>query len=936
MRWLVVTTCASWALLCGAARAQIEPQPHPDDEQKAQAKPPPPPTLQKAPALVAPADPIYPEEARAANRAGDVVLRITIDEEGNVERIDVQKSAARPDVGDDVAGRALDWAAMGAAANFEFAPATFCVTDVAADGTQSQRCDVPGKVAIDYQTTFQLEEKKVEVPAVAPEIAATNYVGVVREAASKDALEGVEVGVELGKDTVKTALTDSEGRFEMKAIPVGTYRVTFTQSGYEPAFVDEEFKEKERTETVIYLTPLDTSKNETIVRRKRAQKDVAKIALTRDEVKRVPGTFGDPLRVIENLPGLARAPFIGGALIVRGADPSDSGVYFDGVEIPILYHFGGLKSVLNAEFLEDISFYPGGFGAYYGRATAGIVDVASRKLKLHGFRGSADVNIMDADFFFAGPVQVGELPKVTFAVAARRSYIDALLPVVLDAVIGPSGQGIIASPVYWDYQVKAETDPIPDHHLSLFLFGSDDDLKVVSQGLGGANLDIGFHTTFHRLVGTWDWKLAPGLTHHMAPFVGLTKISFAGDNSGGGGPNVNASFGIDTWNWGLRDELQLALNEDVIFRGGLDYLGQTFGVNFDVPLPLEIGSFPREFPRIQGSNQKFSSNGFNNASAIYLEAELSPFKGVKIVPGVRAELTIFTFLPDTLPGGTKTDAADAQLFHIDPRLTARWQLLPWTTVKGAFGVYRQPPQGQDVSPDTGNPDINEPRAVQLIGGVEQGLTRDIHIDVQLYWTNRDLLVQGTSQTKNRNDGSGQVDPLFVNNGGRGRTVGAEVLLRHEITEHFYGWIAYTLSRTDIDLSENNHRYNLTDFDQTHILTIVAQTNLPWGFTLGARFRAVSGNPTNAPLGSVHDVDTSNYLQIGSTQQSTRLATFHQLDVRVDKKWVFESFSLTAYMDLLNVYNQTNAEGFITDYRSREQQAIPSLPVLPVLGASGEF
>ena len=50
----------------------------------------------------------------------------------------------------------------------------------------------------------------------------------------------------------------------------------------------------------------------------------------------------------------------------------------------------------------------------------------------------------------------------------------------------------------------------------------------------------------------------------------------------------------------------------------------------------------------------------------------------------------------------------------------------------------------------------------------------------------------------------------------------------------------------------------------------------------------------------------------------------------------DEFSFTAYLDLLNVYNQQNAEGFITDYRSREQEPIPSLPILPVIGLSGEF
>lgn len=944
-----------------AAHAQLEQQ------QRIVAEPPPPPgpmKLQRPPELIAPADPTYPEAAKAAGRMGDVVLRITIDDQGLVERLDVLTSAAQPgtpaadgSIPVDALGLELDWAAMGAAANFIFAAATFCRTEYSEAPPESavrwladEKCDIPGRVAIDYKTTFALQQEIVEVPTEAAtqdtkaeELGVLNYAGVVREAGSKDPLEAVVVELELpagkaGEPHVMSTTTDSEGRFEMRGVPTGNWRVSFTQSSFEPSFVDESFVESERTETIVYLTPVDVNKFETVVRRKRAQKEVAKIALSRDEVRKVPGTFGDPLRVIENLPGLARAPFIGGALIVRGANPEDSGVYFDGVEMPLLYHFGGLTSVVNAEFLEDISFYPGGFGSYYGRATAGIVDVASRELKLKNFRGYAEVDLIDSGFFFGGPLQVGELPRINFAFAARRSYIDGILPVILDAFIGPDGQGIVASPVYWDYQAKVESEPVPGHSFSLFAFGSDDDLKVIQRGVGGAvGLDIGFHTTFHRLVGRWDWRLAPGLKHRFQPFIGLTRISLDANNSGeGGGPNVGFGIGIDTYNWGLRDELELTIAEPVVVRAGLDYLGQTFGAQFDVPLPIEIGSFPRVFPRIEGSNQTFGSSGYTNATAVYAEAELSPLPNLKIVPGVRAELSVVTSVPSDLVDGTQSDPAEAQVFHIDPRLTARWEVWPQTTLKGAFGTYRRLPDPSQLNPDTGNPDLLEPRAVQLIGGLEQGLTDDINIDVQLYWTNRDLLVQSSNRTRARNDGSGEVDPIFFDNGGRGRTVGAELLLRHDISEHFYGWIAYTLSRTDLDDEANDNAYEITDFDQTHILTIVAQTNLPWGVTLGGRFRAVSGNPTNLPLGSVHDLDTTSYNGLGTSSQSARLPAFHQLDLRVDKKFVFETFSLTAYLDLLNVYNQQNAEGFLSDYRNREQEPIPSLPILPVIGMSGEF
>ncbi len=930
------------------ARAQLEPQPRADDDAVAPVVVPPA-KLEQAPQLVSGADPIYPAEADASGRGGEVVLRILIDDEGRVSRIDVAQTAALDST--DLLGAAFDWAALGAATNFEFAPATFCLSKAAANNTVDTQCGMPGAVALDYKTTFAVQQKVVEVPTEAPaETAARggvlNVDGVVREAGNKDALEGVEVSIEVPKQNaaalppdqaydVITVTTGPDGHFELRGVPAGKRRIDFTLSNYEPSYVDETVSDTERTSLIVYLTPRESNRFETVVRRKRAQKDVAKVSLSRDEVKRVPGTFGDPLRVIENLPGLARAPFIGGALIVRGANPDDTGVYFDGVEIPLLYHFGGLTSVVNAEFLEDIAFYPGGFGAQYGRATAGIVDVKSRELKFKGFRGYAEADLIDSGFFFAGPLQLGELPKLTFAVAARRSYIDALLPLALDAFIGPGGQGVVATPVYWDYQLKVESKPITNNTLSLFVFGSDDNLKVLQRGVA-QSLSVGFHQQFHRVVGRWDYKLSSQLQHTFTPYFGTTRIELNASNAGTQGPNIGLQAVLDFYNWGARDQTTWTLSDAVTVRGGLDYLGQTFGVDFDVPLPVEIGSFPRVFPRLEGSNQKFGSHGFVNATALWMEAELSPLKGLRIIPGVRAELTVFTFLPDTSLLGSETQTSSADQFHVDPRLVARYEVLPKTVFKGALGVYRDQPSGQQLSASLGNPDLVEPRAVQIIGGVEQGLTDNINLDVQIYYTNRDLLVQNSSKVRTSDDGSGDTNPLFYDNGGRGQTLGAEILLRHEITPYLYGWVAYTLSRSEEDLDENSSRRFLTQFDQTHILTVVAQTNLPYGFTLGGRFRVVTGNPTATPLGSVHDLDTTDYLQLGSTPQSSRLPTFHQLDVRVDRKFVFETFTATAYLDMLNVYYAKNAEGLTSDYRSRDQAPIPGLPILPVIGASGEF
>lgn len=88
---------------------------------------------------------------------------------------------------------------------------------------------------------------------------------------------------------------------------------------------------------MYHLIP-ESSGYETVVRGDREKKEVIRHTLERQELQKIPGTFGDPIRVLQNLPGVARAPYVSGQLIVRGASPSQTDTLMDGVSIPLLYH----------------------------------------------------------------------------------------------------------------------------------------------------------------------------------------------------------------------------------------------------------------------------------------------------------------------------------------------------------------------------------------------------------------------------------------------------------------------------------------------------------------------------------------------------------------------------------------------------------------------
>ena len=129
----------------------------------------------------------------------------------------------------------------------------------------------------------------------------------------------------------------------------------------------------------------------------------------------------------------------------------------------------------------------------------------------------------------------------------------------------------------------------------------------------------------------------------------------------------------------------------------------------------------------------------------------------------------------------------------------------------------------------------------------------------------------------------------------------------------------------------------TQYDQTHVLTVLGSYQLGWGFEFGARFRLVSGNLITPQTGSLYDENVGAYLPVTSTPPYTqRLPLFHQLDLRVDKGWVAPNFKFSVYADIQNVYNRGNVEGISYNYNSTQSVYATGIPILPSLGARGDW
>ncbi len=842
---------------------------------------PPPPQLTKPPRLLHFVE-AKPPPAMVTRRSAEVVLLIDVDETGKVTKVEIAEPA----------GDGFDEAAVEAAWQFAFEPGEY------------QGKAVP--VRITYRYRFAWKEppppEPPSSPAVEPPAPAVPFGGVVLRKGDRTPLEGVSVVLDQGEPSTRT---DAKGRFQFEAVPAGEHAVHLRGPGIEPSDGAVALSADRRLDATFYVAAAE--RYASTVRAQRAVQETVEHTLQGEEIRRIPGTQGDTLKAVQNLPGVARAPFGGGQIAVWGSAPQDTRTYVDGVYIPTLYHFGGLRSTFNGEMVQSLSFSPGGYGAEHGRGLGGVIDVESRLPRTDAPHGFVQLDLIDGSFLFDGPLS----DTLSLSVGARRSWIDVFLPLFTTS-------DFQLSPKYWDYQTDLHWRASPRDEVDFLVFGSDDRIHVmVRRPDPRASPTADSHTFFHRGLVRWLHRFGGGATIETTASLGYDvplQFSFVAGNS-------PRSVDWQNFEYDLRSVARFPLADWLRLDAGLDYEGTHVPVQATFP----PSGAPREgdSPAMGFAAGPLASDGYtlhSNDVAPFLAGTLSLLsKRLVVSPQLRLEV-----LSQSAYRGTP-QAFERTFVELEPRLTARYQALPWLAPKLAVGLYHQAPTPFDISRVFGNPDLTPETGVHYVAGVDVDPTSTLHVEVEGFYKDlRHLIVRGERLG----------DPLLVNDG-VGRVRGVEILLRQELAHDFFGWISYTLSRSE-RRDHPDTAWRRFQYDQTHILTLVGSYLLPRGWQVGLRFRYVTGNPTTPVAGAYYDSNVDRYVPIWGPVYSARLGSFNQLDVRFDKTWTYDRWRLSLYLDLQNVYDRQNPEGIQYNFDYTRTQPLAGLPILPVIGIRGEL
>jgi len=609
------------------------------------------------------------------------------------------------------------------------------------------------------------------VPPLPPVVPTGRLTGKVIAKGGKKPVAGASLVI----DEDELANTDAHGGFSIE-VPCGPKALAIQAPGFELTTVTVDACVPPPEPLVLRLVPADDGEAyQSVVQAKPAQ---PAIRITEQELTKTPGTLGDPLRVIESLPGVSSVAWPAPIYAVRGSNPGNTGFFLDGVRMPTLFHMALGPSVIHPYFLGGLDFYPGGYPARFGRFAAGVVSASTRAAEADAIHTSVDARLFDAGGMMSAPIAGG-----TVAVAARYSYTGELI----------SRFSTNLRLRYWDYQLRADRQVGP-LQLTLLVFGSGDDF-VPTSGAKAQELQLGFHRVSLR----------------------------AGVPLGGGWLQGSVALGIDHSRAPVADTYPIVIDAKSV-APRLSY-GRSFGpaelaVGFDGDIgryePVYIG------PVINDDGWDLAQRRTATLLAGYASLTIHGGDRLTLAPEVRYDSY-------RVSGATAHDLA--------PRLAARLALTDRFAVRLAGGHFTQLPSlplqvpGADAF---GLRLLGLQTAWQGSLGVETSVIPGAELTVTGYLQHYQLTeLRDPTLTSLKTVGS----QLLARR--EALAYGLEVMLRRPLTNRLYGWISYTLS-TSLR-SYGGGVVGPSDWDQRHVLNAVAGYRVGRN-TLGARVHVNTGRP----------------------------------------------------------------------------------------------
>jgi hypothetical protein len=699
-------------------------------------------------------------------------------------------------------------------------------------------------------------------------------------------------------NTTTGAMTDYDGNFTFTGVNPGYVELRISSVGYK-TYVTGGVMVTNNNEVYLRI-PLETTVVEVadvIVKpspfRKSTESPVSARIIGIQEIELNPGGNRDISRVIQSFPGVASTPAFRNDVIVRGGGPNENRFYIDGVEIPYLNHFstqgssGGPTGIINVDFVRSVDFLSGAFPASRGNALSSVMDFTMIEGNREKRTLRATVGASDLGITYNGPA--GE--RSSLIVSARRSYLQFLFGVL----------GLPFLPTYTDFQFKYKVKWDQKNEMTILGIGAIDDFSL--------NLDAD-ETEYQRYILGYiptqeQYTYTVGAVYRHFRRNGsdmvvlsrnyLNNVQYKYLNNDDTDP-ANKTFDYRSG----EGDIRLRYERTVVWPGSLRL---SYGAGTEMSR-YRNDTFRQFFAGEGLETEIYNSNlvffryaGFGQLSRSFMEERL------RLSFGLRADGNTFS-----------SDMANP-LSGLSPRFSASFALTGGLNVNFNIGRYYQLPpytslgfrdnEGNYVNRDNR---LKYMAADHVVGGVELIPDERLQFTLEGFfksYSDYPFSVSDKVPLSTKSAGYGIFGNEALVSTAAGRAYGLELMGRARDFEGLNMVFAYTFVRSEFKGADGG--YIPTAWDNRHLLSVTATRNIGKSWDAGFRWRYVGGAPYTP-----YDTDRSSFIDAWNVSgqgyldydrfNTGRLKGFSQLDIRIDRQFYFNRWSLMLYLDVQNVYN----------------------------------
>ncbi|KXX69841.1 TonB-dependent receptor [Flammeovirga sp. SJP92] len=727
--------------------------------------------------------------------------------------------------------------------------------------------------------------------------------GIIRGTVSeKSNNQSVPYATVVIQGTSTGATTKEDGSYEIKNLQPGLYNLVVNYVGYAPESREVEVSNSRPALVDFKLTSSTQELNEVeVVANGFYKSDESPVSVQRigvTEVKRAPGANRDISRVLQSLPGVASTASFRNDILIRGGAPNENRFYLDGIEIPNINHFatqgasGGPVGMINVDFIENVEFYSGAFPAGRGNALSSVMEFTQKDGRTDQHTTNVIIGTSDIGVTFEGPVT----EKSSIVVSARQSYLQALFSVL----------GLPFLPTYNDFQLKYKYKLNQRNQISIVGLGAIDRFKLADSP--GDPSDEDYEQNLYTLNNTpeqsqWNYTIGAKYEHFRDnstfTFVAsrnmLNNAQYKHPENDTSQPRIYDYKSQEIENK-FRAEGVTFTNSGWTFSYGLNYEYAMYNNRTEQTL-YDFSSGDLETINFKSDLGLNKWGGFATVSKKFIQDQL------------------------TLSLGARVDANDYSnsmsnlLDQFSPRFSASYQFTPRWSLNFNTGIYYQLPTYTTLGYKEGEDFINKEndllyiRNKQLVGGLEYKIPeKNLKLTLEGFekiYDQYPYSVNNQISLANLGADFGVIGSEEVTSTSKGRSRGIEFMAQQKFYKGFYGIFSYTYVMSEFTNADPNN-YAPSSWDSRNIVSLTGGKKLGKNWEIGARWLFSGGTPYTP-----YDEDASMQREVWDNERrgvkdysqvnTLRLGPSHQLDVRVDKYYYFDKWSINFYFDIQNLY-----------------------------------